>query len=129
MGEIVINNQKTWEEISATLIKIQAERDALTLKLSAIEKALSPLFEHGSWFISAVEIDSHAADGEQIRSDVLNALGMHPQHHLASHDAEVAKAAFIEGACSFDGDSGLYMDIIESAAEGYAAQLRAKAQQ
>ena len=47
--------------------------------------------------------------------------------NLAAHDAEVAKSAFIEGACAFDCDHALYPDQIEDQAEAYAAQLRAKA--
>ena len=49
-----------------------------------------------------------------------------PEQCLAAHNAEVAKVAFIEGACSFDCDQSIHLDQIERDAEEYAAKLRAK---
>ena len=111
------------ERLIVELNALQAERDALAAQLKLTQV-----------IIDSIHPDPNKAEGVIIK----NAKGAvwlatirllrdvdSSKKILAAHDAEVAKAAFIEGACSFDCDHALYPEQIEERAEEYAAQLRA----
>lgn len=100
--------------------KLQAERDALAAQVSELKKEKLYL---GSCLDNAADRIEMNIREKQAAFDKCNNLESQLAN-LSAHDAEVAKAAFIAGACGFDKDSDLYMGAIEYSAERYAASLK-----
>lgn len=71
------------------VIALQAERDALAAQVGAFAAMIIEVR-------STDESKDFLGSDWHERSDAL--IASTPEHHLAAHDAEVAKAAFIEGA-------------------------------
>lgn len=99
-------------DLREKLAKAESERDALAAQVAALKNALSKCrFD---------SLNQSVSEWAEIQAT----FEFTPQHHLASHDAEVAKAAFKAGwLCRADRRSFKF----EEEAENYAAQLRAKA--
>lgn len=115
----MINNQKTWEEISAALIAMQAERDAALAQNKRMKTFIRMTAEK-------FEGDHHV---EPSMLTLMRVAKEVPDDVLAAHDAEVAEKAvesFINDIGYLD---GLTPQCIFKQAEQYAAKLRAKAQQ
>lgn len=119
----MIDNQKAWEEISAALIEMQAERDALAAKCLSLENfcaEVAAVFENMG--------DSSINSSRLKRID--SVINVDSKTVLAAHDAEVAAKATesLIDKCTHSSDHGVKI-ITESMLKYHAAQLRTKAQQ
>jgi len=105
---------------------LQAERDALAVYCNELFRVLNQLNAQAERALDFDIRNYHALKGASYAAD--NVLDKTPQQHLADHDAEVSKAAYISGASDYqDADSVHENFDFEDRAEKYAAQLRAKA--
>lgn len=115
----MINNQKTWEEITAALIAMQAERDALAATVVTLRTAINE-----NCFGPCNEPDGNVGiDGYPWAFRVLSETEDFA-FCLAAHDAEVAAKAVEDAlqAWSQCSDSNLRANL-----KHYAHHLRAKA--
>lgn len=103
-------------------VALQAERDALAARCLALESAgelMASDLVNSTEFFSLQSIAAFNAAKE-----------LPPQHHLAAHDAEVAKAAYMAAVNDWGNDPYNWLDDEknpDTCCEQYAAQLRAKA--
>lgn len=111
------------------LEKVKADRDALSAHIEALRRELQAcqnvlhMLAHDGQVTPA-----YAYDAKKVLAET-------PQHHMAAHDAEVAKAAFISGATNAaafislkiqQGESDIDLDA-GKAADKYVLSLSAKA--
>lgn len=111
----MIDNQKAWEEISAALIEMQAERDALAAKCVSLENFCA---EVAAVFESMGDSSINSARLKRIDKE----MNTDAASILADHDAEVAKAAVLSTLRTY-GDTDLSHAEIVALADNYASSL------
>lgn len=104
----------------------QSDKQAVIDYVEGLQAQVKMLHNSLEWALKRGE-SGYKWDDQDIDC-VKKELSASPEQCLADHDAEVAKAAYIDGASDYqDADSVHENFDFESRAEQYAANLRAKA--
>lgn len=93
----MINNQKTWEEISAALIALQAERDALAVQIEHLKSVCKNMYTQYEWAMQTQMFNKTSAMAREIIDK--------PAHLcLVDHNAAISKESVLHGIdhCIFE---------------------------